>query len=300
MAGVIRPRIVLPRWVEELPPAQRSFIVLHEEEHIQAGDTRLLAAALLLVTLAPWNPFAWLHLRGLRIATEVDCDRRVLRRAPHPRSYAASLLTVAARSSGLSSGLAAFTERRRSLETRILAMTPDRTPWTAFGALLLLLLAVAVGAQACYVDSPLVHGDTGDTAAEPTDPVQPTDDPASTRVEVADPQPVEANPTFTPFTVAPTIVNREEVIAAMREAYPPLLRDAGIGGTVLVYFFIDEKGVTSDVRIHESSGHTALDRAALDVARIYRFSPAKNRDEDVPVWVQFPVTFQVGSGAPTG
>lgn len=104
---------------------------------------------------------------------------------------------------------------------------------------------------------------------------------------------ISAAPTFTPFTVAPSIQNRSEVIKAMEREYPPLLRDAGIGGTVKVYFFIDETGKVQDTRIDQSSGHQALDDAALKVASIYQFSPALNRDKKVPVWVSFPITFQV-------
>jgi len=37
----------------------------------------------------------------------------------------------------------------------------------------------------------------------------------------------------------------------------------------------------------------ALDAAALAVADVYRFSAALNRDKVVPVWVSFPITFQV-------
>jgi protein TonB len=104
---------------------------------------------------------------------------------------------------------------------------------------------------------------------------------------------LSAAPTFTPFTVAPSILNRDEVIRAMTREYPPLLRDAGIGGTVRVYFFIDEQGTVQDFRVDQSSGHAALDEAALAVASVYRFSPALNRDKKVPVWVSFPITFQV-------
>ena len=104
---------------------------------------------------------------------------------------------------------------------------------------------------------------------------------------------LSAAPTFTPFTVAPSILNRNDVIRAMEREYPPLLRDAGIGGTVRVYFFIDEGGTVQDYRIDESSGHQALDDAALAVADVYRFSAALNRDKKVPVWVSFPITFQV-------
>ena len=53
---------------------------------------------------------------------------------------------------------------------------------------------------------------------------------------------IGAAPIFTPFTVRPDIKNRAEVSRAMEREYPPLLRDAGIGGTVEVWFFIDENG----------------------------------------------------------
>jgi periplasmic protein TonB len=107
------------------------------------------------------------------------------------------------------------------------------------------------------------------------------------------PEDVGAEPTFTPFTVAPTILNREEIRRAMVDAYPPLLRSAGIGGTVRVFFFINENGTVEDYRIQQSSGHQQLDDAALAVAGLYRFSPALNRDKKVPVWVVFPVEFHV-------
>ncbi len=104
---------------------------------------------------------------------------------------------------------------------------------------------------------------------------------------------LSAAPTFTPFTVAPSILNRSDVVRAMEREYPPLLRDAGIGGTVRVYFFIDEGGRVQDRQIDQSSGHQALDDAAMAVSEIYLFSPALNRDKKVPVWVSFPITFQV-------
>ena len=117
---------------------------------------------------------------------------------------------------------------------------------------------------------------------------EPTEPEASRRApDVSD------GPTFTPYTVAPSIKNRSDVIRAMEEAYPPLLRDAGIGGTVRVYFFIEEDGSVGNVQIDQSSGHAPIDEAALRVAGVYQFSPAMNREEAVPVWVSFPITFQV-------
>jgi TonB family protein len=104
---------------------------------------------------------------------------------------------------------------------------------------------------------------------------------------------ISAAPTFTPFTVAPQLLNLQEVQRALVREYPTVLRDSGIGGTVTVWFFIDESGQVQDNRIDQSSGYEALDQAALNVASVYRFSPALNRENKVQVWVSLPITFQV-------
>ena len=78
----------------------------------------------------------------------------------------------------------------------------------------------------------------------------------------------------------------------MRE-YPPFLRDAGIGGTVVVWFLISETGEVVQSRISDASGQDQLDAAALRVANTFRFSAAMNRDDPVPVWIKLPITFQV-------
>ena len=72
-----------------------------------------------------------------------------------------------------------------------------------------------------------------------------------------------------------------------------LLKEAGIGGTVRVYFFISDEGTVLSRLIDQSSGNPALDDAAMAVADVYRFRPAENRGTRVPVWVSFPITFQV-------
>jgi len=99
-------------------------------------------------------------------------------------------------------------------------------------------------------------------------------------------------PVLTPYTVAPELKNRAEVERALKRHYPPLLRDAGIGGDVLVWFFIDETGKVRKTLLKDSSGHKALDEAAMKVAEIMEFTPALNRDKKVPVWVQLPITFR--------
>lgn len=98
-------------------------------------------------------------------------------------------------------------------------------------------------------------------------------------------------PTFTPHTVSPGIRNRGEVQQALSREYPSILRDAGIGGTVEVWFQIDEEGVVQQTLVRTGSGHQALDSAALKVAGVIQFTPALNRDKRVPVWISLPITF---------
>jgi protein TonB len=104
---------------------------------------------------------------------------------------------------------------------------------------------------------------------------------------------VSDEPTFTPFTVRPGMKNVEEVRRALEQEYPPLLRDAGIGGTVEVWFQIDDEGVVRQTLVKTSSGHGALDRAALKVAEVAEFTPALNRDKRVSVWISLPITFTI-------
>lgn len=103
---------------------------------------------------------------------------------------------------------------------------------------------------------------------------------------------IEAAPVFTPYTVKPDLKNREAVQRALVRNYPPLLRDAGIGGTVLTWLLIDETGNVIRTQVKEGSGHDALDQAALKVADVMRFTPALNRDQKVKVWIALPIVFK--------
>jgi len=103
---------------------------------------------------------------------------------------------------------------------------------------------------------------------------------------------IDAAPRFTPYTVRPEIRNMDEVSRALQRFYPPLLRDAGIGGTVVVWFRINEEGRVIRTQLHQTSGHDQLDQAALRVGELMEFTPAMNRDQRVAVWIQLPITFR--------
>ena len=58
--------------------------------------------------------------------------------------------------------------------------------------------------------------------------------------------------------------------------YPPALRDAGIGGRVVVRGVIGIDGRVESAEIVRSSGNSTLDNNALNAFYKWRFSPAKN------------------------
>ncbi len=115
--------IVVPRWLLDRPHDEQALVVRHERAHIDAGDPSLLLGGCAIVALMPWNPFAWYLLARLRLAIEVDCDRRVLRAGAGPREYGALLIELTANSPATRAGAPAFACRTSHLERRIRAMT---------------------------------------------------------------------------------------------------------------------------------------------------------------------------------
>ena len=287
VVGLLKSCIVLPAWVRGAGATRQELILAHEEEHLKARDVQLrfLAAALLIAF--PWNPALWIQYRRLGLALELDCDDRVMNRWPdHRRLYGDLLLRVGAGGGHLPGmAVAALAEQPSLLERRIRALlrkAPEvrmaQAAFLIFGAMLVIGVAV------------MSPGITNDGA--PLDESQPA---AEEAAEVD----ISAAPTFTPYTVAPNYINANEVRQALESEYPPLLRDAGIGGTVQVWFFIDETGEVTNAEVFESSGSQALDDAALRVAPAFKFTPALNRDKAVPVWVSLPITFTSMDGEAT-
>ena len=93
----------------------------------------------------------------------------------------------------------------------------------------------------------------------------------------------------------PELLNRDEVAAALQRNYPPLLRDAGVGGRVMLRYRITRAGDVDagSVEVLEST-HDDFTVAALRVAKRMRFRPGRYNGSPVPVWVSQPITFQPG------
>lgn len=273
--GLFRGVIVLPEWVLGLEARMRDLVVLHEREHLRVGDPRLVWLGLGVAVAMPWNPFVWWQLHRLRLAIEFDCDVRVLRRARDARTYGALLLEVGRRRSGLGLVAAALSEPRSFLERRVLMLLQpkSRGGWlraAAFG-----VMAFALVVLACEVPEP--------TQGEVDSRVH------SAVVSEGD------YLAFTPEIERPELVNVSEVVEALERNYPPHLRDAGIEGSVDVLLWIDETGAVTRQQVSGSSGHGAMDEAAVKVAEVMEFNPARKDGEAVPVMVQIPIVFRKGA-----
>jgi len=154
LVGVVRPEVILPRWVLALDDEALSLVLRHEREHLVRHDTLLLSAAFLVVAAAPWNPILWWQLARLRMAVELDCDLRVLRAGAHPLRYGSLLLQVGERSMRPRLAAAALSEPTSLLERRMDMITRTTTRgriWQSTGALALTLVMVAL---ACDMPAP--------------------------------------------------------------------------------------------------------------------------------------------------
>ncbi len=82
-------------------------------------------------------------------------------------------------------------------------------------------------------------------------------------------------------------------IFSAKPVYPEICRQAGIEGATVVKMLIDVDGSVIDVIILKTSGNQLLDQSAIAAARKSTFTPAKQRDKLVRVWVARPVRFQL-------
>lgn len=120
--GFLRPDIVVPRWLLARRADEQRLVVTHEDEHVRARDPLLLGIAWGAVVVAPWNPAVWYMLSRLRLAVELDCDARVLRRGAAPRSYGSLLIDVAQHAVAIRLSALALADDSSHLHQRILAM----------------------------------------------------------------------------------------------------------------------------------------------------------------------------------
>jgi protein TonB len=76
-------------------------------------------------------------------------------------------------------------------------------------------------------------------------------------------------------------------------AYPESARREGREGNVLLRVLVDGQGRSKQVEINRSSGSDALDRAAAEAIKRWRFYPARQGEHPVESWVRIPIEFRL-------
>ncbi|HIO72442.1 MAG TPA: energy transducer TonB [Flavobacteriales bacterium] len=103
----------------------------------------------------------------------------------------------------------------------------------------------------------------------------------------APPQPTGPKVKFIPYDTPP------KPLRPIKPLYPEIAQEAGIEGVVVVQAFIDKKGRVKETTILKGIPNTGLDEAAMEAIRKTRFSPAKQRERKVGVWISIPVNFKL-------
>lgn len=270
VVGLRRPSIVVPDWVLDLDEPRRRLILAHEREHLRARDPWLLAAGLAAVALEPWNVALWYLLVRLRLAVEVDCDRRVLRQRPDVRGYASLLIAVCQRVRPPLPMLApTLAESASPLARRIAVMTAAAPRHRRLEASLIAVASLALIVVACNVPA--------------------SDDASAARASTAGPTAVPGTKPFHEFTI-----DKPAVMAPGSPAprYPEPERSKHVEGEVLAQYVVDTTGIAvpGSLRILESTSQSFTDAVRTALPSM-RFIPAEVKGRKVKQLIQQPFTF---------
>ncbi len=152
--GLVRSEIVVPRWLLHRSDDEQRLAIVHEQEHLRARDPAALGFGWFVVIAAPWNAAAWYMLSRLRLAIELDCDARVLRRGVTPRAYGSLLIEVAQNASPLTLSALGFANESSQLYQRLLALRGPVASFAGARAIVAGLVAAAGVLAACQIVPP--------------------------------------------------------------------------------------------------------------------------------------------------
>lgn len=130
-------------------------------------------------------------------------------------------------------------------------------------------------------------------AKPPPPPPPPKPPPPKPRAQPA--APVDNAPQSAPPSVpqAPKTVSIGQVayINPPNAIYPARSRRAGEQGRVVMRVLVDRTGRPAQVSVAQSSGHAALDEAAVSAVRATLLRPYSENGVPQPVWVLMPIDF---------
>lgn len=186
LLGYFRPRICIPIG---LNLQDRSFIIAHENAHLQRGDHWWKLLGVLCLSIHWYNPLVWLSYAFWCRDIEVACDEQVIRsmELEERKSYSFALLNCGKRLSGFLAYPVAFGEI--SLKTRIKSVLTYRKPGLRTTAMALILTALVA---ICFMTTPVTTVTATNPEPEQSSPVAETINPPS--IETVHPTKPEQEP----------------------------------------------------------------------------------------------------------
>ena len=128
------------------------------------------------------------------------------------------------------------------------------------------------------------------TMAEPAFTVPPREEkpPASETVTARAPPAPEATP---PKVTPPR--SDAAYLQNPQPRYPMSARRRGEQGTVVLKVLVTAEGLAGSVSVQASSGYSALDQAALEAVKSWKFVPARQGSQAVEGWHLVPIVFKL-------
>jgi len=240
--GTLRPVVLLPQRVADLPPDSQRDILLHELRHVRRGDWSRALAEELIAALFWFHPaLAWLRAR-IRLTREQVVDAEVVARTGERRRYLETLLAFAEAEGVPPPAAALFSPPH--LESRVDALMKEDTMTRA-------RTWAALAASGAIV--------------------------ALAGATVANAVPLRALGAAEAGASAPKTARERKVVQKVQPTYPADAKAAGIEGSVVLDVLITAAGDVTDVK--PTKGPEELREAAAAAVRQWKYEagPADTR-----------------------
>lgn len=259
--GWRRPVVLLPAGFAALPAEAQRGIVCHELLHVRRRDWLFALGEEGVRALLWFHPAVWLLLARIALHREQVVDREAVRLTGSRRAYLEALRAVACRSwqTGLP-GLPFF--HQGHLRERVVHLCKE-VPMSR--SRVSTLLATCAGLLALTAVLAILAFPMSGTAW------------------AAEPLRIEGD------------VQRPEALYREPPVYPEDARKSKLEGQVVIKTVITEQGQVKDPAVEGSSGHEALDQAALEAISAWRFKPATLHGKPVAVYFWLTINFKADS-----
>jgi TonB family protein len=256
--GALRPTVLLPRVVRTYPDEEQRAVTCHELIHVRRYDWLWTVGDEIVRAVFWFHPAVWWLLAEIHLAREQVVDQEVVRITGARRPYLEALVKLARPAARPALRPAPSFIRRAHLAQRVALLLREvhMSKSRVFG-----VLATSAGTV-------LVAGALAAWAL----PLQAA--PADARIESeksitrAAPQSGAAAPAQPQKT---TREGQPKLLSRAKPVYPPEAKAQGIKGVVIVGGRVTTAGEVTDLKLLRSI--PALDQAALDAARQFRFEP---------------------------